>query len=93
MNNSVIISFFVKFFQCIMNFFNNSGFYALQKNVTKLWLRISRKSFFVDWFKTYPQAKEEYSLLYRAYCGVFDFFAKIVLAVSDFLKKTCVYIS
>ncbi|MBQ8526608.1 MAG: O-antigen ligase family protein [Clostridia bacterium] len=90
MNNSVILGFFVKFFHAVMTFFDNSLFCSLQKSVSLLWVKVTEKSFFADWFKTYPGSKLENSLIYGILCSMFGFFAKIVSAVSGFFAKTSV---
>lgn len=52
--NSVIISFFIKFFSSVASWFNNSLFNKLQEFVSLLWTKVTKNSFLVNLFKTYP---------------------------------------
>ena len=91
MNNSVILNFFASFFKTVMNFFENSVFFSLQKGVSRLWRAVTKKSFIVNWFKTYPCSNFQNSAVYIIFCAVFNFAAKIANSVLGFFQKTYVY--
>ena len=74
-----------------MVFFENSLFYSVQKWVARLWGTVTKKSFFVNWFKIYPDSGLQNSFVYRCYCGLFGFFGKIVGFVLRLLSGTAVY--
>lgn len=74
-----------------MTFFENSFFYALQNKVSRLWAKVTKKSFFVNWFKTYPAQNLQNSLLYRCFCSVFGFFAGVVRRVLKPFLSSGVY--
>ena len=93
--NSTIISFFIKFFSSVSAWFNNSFFNKLQEFVSLLWARVTKESFLVNLFKTYPSddGKLKNSLLGKLIYFVFSVVRKPVRFVYSILSKGLIFSS
>ncbi len=54
MTQSLIVSLVVKFAKWLKGCFDASAFCRFQQFVSRLWLKLTDKSFFANYFKTYP---------------------------------------
>ena len=93
MGNSFIISLFVRLWAVIMSLFEKSGFFRLQKQVSKLWTRISRGSFFAGWFKSEYSGEKRTGVIYTAAKCMLGFGRRLFGAVLSVLHKSRVFCS
>lgn len=91
MENSVILSFFIRMFHSFMTVFEKSSFRSFQKKISGIWFKYSANSCIVNYFKTYPVLTYQNSLVYRIFCKVFLLFSSIAKAVYKPLSQTAVF--
>ncbi len=93
--NSVIISFFIKFFSSVAVWFNHSLFNKLQEFVSILWTRVTKNSFLVNLFKTYPSDDGglKNSFLGKVINFIFSLIRKPVLWGYSILSKGVIFTS
>ncbi len=88
LNKSVILSFLSKIFTVIFTWYENSLFRKFQILFGKLWAKVSKDSFIVNFFKKYPDADTVlstsvlYGLVIKILSGIKKFFCGIWQRVS-----------
>ena len=80
MAQSFFVNLFVCFFRWIKKCFDNSLFYKLQLFVSKLWKIITGKSFFANYFKTYPKSLTGSGIVKKRIFSAVRFVAKKIYA-------------
>lgn len=77
MTQSLIVGLVIKFVKWLKGCFYASSFYNFQQFVSTLWKKLTDKSFFANYFKTYP----------KEHSGSIIFNNKIVTAIRNLLGK------
>lgn len=88
--NSIIISFILGFIKNFTLYFENSVFNKIQDKTKKVWLFLTQKSFFANWFSSPPKQKSflENSLLFRIYKKIFNLVSIFLIWFSKKLKQS-----
>ena len=87
--NSVFLSFILGFIKNFQLFFENSVFNKIQDKTKRFWLCITKKSFFTNWFSTYPKTKiSKDSLFLKGFKKIFNTLSKISIFFKSLLLKS-----
>ncbi len=93
MDKGYIIGFVLRLWAVVMGLFEKSGFFRLQKWVSKLWKRISLGSFFAGWFKAGYSASNTQGVIYGIASSALSLGRKVCAPVLTKLNKSRVFCS